>query len=115
MLSSASSLPDAHAEWILRIQNKFGFGIHKCRTFDAGINLPFALSNATFEYCPDDALLFPHLTLADFSFRIEAGELGAGSSAAGRTIVGLSGTQYEILAIDGRQMGWAEQLDVVDF
>jgi hypothetical protein len=72
--------------------------------FDAGIDFPFPHRDAAFKYAANNAFLFPDLTFADFPVGIEAGQLGAGSGAAGRAIVGLPRTENEILAVDRRQI-----------
>ena len=71
-------------------------------------------SDAAFEHASDDTLLLPNLTFAEFSIGIEASQFGARPGAARGTIVGLSGTKHEILAVDGGEMGGAKKFDVID-
>ena len=54
-----------------------------------------ALKNA-----PSDAFLFPDFARLEFAIGKKAGQLGARPSPAGRTIVGLSGAENKVLAVD---------------
>src|SRR5215469_18612344 len=70
--------------------------------------------NAAFKHAADDALLPPHLALAQFAVGIQAGELGAGACAAGRAVISFARAEHEVFAVHPGDFGWTEQLDVVD-
>src|SRR5207244_13342260 len=62
----------------------------------------------------DDALLPPDLALAQLAVGHQAGELGAGAGAAGRTVIRPAGAEHEVAAVGRPIARRAEQLDVVD-
>src|SRR5579864_6116585 len=111
----ACSCSNPHAKGILRIENQFGLCVYKGGAFDTGMHFALSDRNAAFEHTPDDTLLFPNLALANFSIGVEAGQLGAGAGAAWRTIIGLAGTEHEILTVDRGQTRRTKEFDVVDF
>src|SRR5205807_3239754 len=84
-------------------------------SLDAGVYLAVAYRHAAFENASDDAFLLPSLPFANFAIGIKAGQLRAGSSPAGRAIVGLARAKHEILAVDARHLRWTKQFDVINF
>ncbi len=96
------------------IENEVGFGVHIRVAGDLGIELAVDQRHSAFEDGTDDALLPPHLAGLQFAIGVEAGQLGAGAGAAGRTVVGLAWAEHEALAVGAGVGGRAEELDVVD-
>jgi len=85
---------------------------------DAGKNGVALYAEAAFEDGAEDAALPPDFAGGELAVGEEAGELGAGTGAAGGAIVGLAGAEDEVGAVViravGAVAGWAEELDVVD-
>jgi hypothetical protein len=96
------------------VEQQFSLGVHEGCPLEAGVDLAAARCNAAFKHTPDNTLLLPNLSFADFPIGIEACPLGAGPSAAGGTIVGLPGIEHEVLAVDRGQIGLPEQLAAAD-
>src|ERR1041385_8006781 len=94
------SCSDAHTERVARIQHQLGLRIYECRSLDAGIHFAVADLHAAFKHAAHDAFLLPGLPFFDFAIGVKAGQLRAGSSSAGRTIISLTRTQDEIPAVD---------------
>src|ERR1017187_1338567 len=106
--------PDAVTERIALVENQLGIRIHVRGAGDLGIDLAIHDGNRPFEDAADDALLTPDLAGQQFAIGVEAGQLGAGSGAAGRAVVGFTGTEHEVLAIGAGSGGFSEELDVID-
>ena len=98
----------------MRVEHKLRFRIYKGRTFDAGIDFALSNRNAAFEDATDNTFLFPDLAFVEFPVGIKTGKLGAGAGAAGRAVIGFTGTEYKILAVDRRRIGWPKQFNVID-
>ena len=109
-----SSSPNAHAEWIARVEDQVRVRVDERRALDARVDLPVAYLNTAFKHAADDAFLSPHLAFAQLAVGIQAGQLGAGAGAAWRSVVRLAGAQDEIPAVDSGLLRRTEQLDVVD-
>src|SRR5437899_186998 len=87
---------DAPAKRILLIQQQRPFAIDECRAGDRGEDPVALMTKARCERAAQDALLDPLLVFEKFSVGGEAGEFGAGSGAAGGTVVGLTRAEDEI-------------------
>jgi len=62
----------------------------------------------------DQTLLDPGITLEELAVRGKTGELGTGSRAARRTVIGLARAQHEISAVSARQIRGSEQFHMID-
>src|SRR5439155_9995913 len=70
--------------------------------------------DGAFEHAADKTFLPPHVTLAQLSVSIKAGQLCAGAGATRRTVVRFSRAKNEILAIDTGDLRRRKQFDVID-
>ncbi len=106
--------PNAHAEWIARVEDQVRVCINERRSLDAGMDLSVAHLNTAFKHAADNAFLFPHLAFAQLAVGIQARQLGAGPGAAWRSVISLARAQDEIPAVDSGLLRGTEQFDVVD-
>src|ERR1035438_9207200 len=87
------SSANPHAERIFWIQNELRLRIHKCRTSDTGINLPFLHSHCAFKHAADNTFLPPDLAFLDLSVGIETRQLCACTGPARRPVIRLARTK----------------------
>src|SRR6185295_13493381 len=107
------SSPNAHAEWIARIEDEVRVSVNERGALDAGVYLPIAHLNTAFKHAAHNAFLFPHLAFEQLAVGIQAGQLGAGSGAAWRSVISLAWAQDEIPAVDSGVLRGTEKFDVV--
>ena len=88
-----------HAEGVVRVEQERGFRSYICGSSYARDDFVAVHADASFEDRAEDACLSPDFAGRKFSICVEAGHLGAGSGAAGRAVVGLSGAQDKIGAV----------------
>src|ERR1700691_101230 len=108
------SCANSHAQRIAWVQHQFGLRTYKRRSRDTWIHFAIPYLHAAFKYAAHNAFLLPGLPFANLAIGIKARQLGAGAGTAGRTIISLSGTQHEILAVDSGNLRWSKQLDMVN-
>ncbi len=109
------SCRDAPAKSIAGVKEEGRFCSDKCRPGDGRQELAVSQDDLAFENAPNHALLPPDLAGSQETFGIQAGQLGAGTGAAGGPVVLLARAEYEIAAIHGWRCAWAMKFDVIDF
>src|SRR5262245_8403309 len=90
------------APGIARIQDQGRLAGDERATFNRWNHLALDDLHRTLEDAADDALLAPGVPGLEFAVGDQAGEFGARARAARGTIVRLSGTEDEVLAVDTR-------------
>src|SRR5579859_3665178 len=97
------SFCDTYAKGIVRTKQQCAFGHDIRRACNAGNNTPVRTIGGNLETSledtAEDTLLLPHFTRCQLTIGMQAGKLGAGACAAGRTIVGLSWAENEVGAL----------------
>ena len=99
-VEGGDSCRDAPAKGVLWIEDEGRFRGDKSRAGNIWEELSIPLYQAAFEYAADHAFLPPDLTWSKDAFRIQAGQLCAGSGAAGRAVILFAWAEDEIAAID---------------
>lgn len=101
-------------ELIAGVEEEGGFGVDEGGAGNAGKDDAVAWGVSGLEEAADEAFLEPDLAGGEFAIGGEAGEFGAGASAAGGAVIGFAGAEDEVAAIGAREGGRAEDFDVID-
>src|SRR5271170_7316990 len=99
---------DAIPKGIAGVENQIRFRCDERGTFDNGQHLTIFNANLSFKDAAHDAFLAPDFAGFQFSVGVEAGKFGAGAGAAGRTVVGFSGAENKVLALNSGFAGGTE-------
>ena len=106
---------NAELERVRWIEEESGFRSDEGGAGDGGNDGVFGGCVATFEDAANDAFLPPDFIGGEFSICGKAGELGAGTGAAGGAVVFAAGAEDEVSAVVGGIERRCEEFDVVDF
>src|SRR4051794_2921801 len=109
---------DAPAEGVAFIEEQSGFGIDECGAGNARSDLSGGAvqpAKTAGECAAQNAFLNPGFVLVEFIIRGEAGEFGAGASAAGGAIISFAGALDEIAGVRAGHGGRSEKFNVIDF
>src|SRR5919197_2466324 len=111
--SKESRTADAPTKWITLVEEQAAFESDEGRPCDARPDARTLTRVRGLETAADNALLHPYLSGRERAVHGQAGDLRAGSRAAGRPVVRLAGAEHEIAVVRAIRAGSAE-LDVVD-
>src|SRR5262249_140555 len=108
-------LVDAPAKRIFLVQQQRRFTVHKRRAgYGRNDGLTVTLVAAG-EGAANNAFLHPDFALLEFALRGSARQLGTGTGAARRSVVGFTRTKHEVARMGSGRCRWAKQFNVVDF
>src|SRR5581483_5045808 len=113
-LVSRSRCGNAITKRIALIEHEVSFPIHERRAGDARNHFTVLHRDGSFKQTADDALLSPLLTRLKFAVGVQTRDLRARSRPTGGTVISLSRTQNEVLAIGIGAVSRFKNLHVID-